>query len=223
MGSGSQCKPSPKKKAVKGVDSNDKRGEEPKSIELQDFVRTLENKSSWYESLTEKERYEWLVDCYRMRVDDDSTWGDGNKHGLYELNPRHGRRIAVIKDFLLFMKLAVRNQVISESYCFPFGECLKEAAELLPYSFEKSDAKEKWGGESVFSVGPSLRRTGEAVYGKSCLPNAFDVTPEVCTNIRTNINAGVTKPFQRSDRNLFEDVGGFDVWYKLYRTIKFLS
>ena len=41
---------------------------------------------------------------------------------------------------------------------------------LLPYAFEKSDAKEKWGGENVFAAamgGRSLRATGEIVYASS--------------------------------------------------------
>ena len=41
---------------------------------------------------------------------------------------------------------------------------------LLPYAFEKSDAKEKWGSENVFAAmtgGLSLRATGEVVYGAS--------------------------------------------------------
>ena len=51
-------------------------------IELTDFIRTLDTPTSWWCGLTEKERYEWLVDCYRMRVDDDATWGEGFMHGM---------------------------------------------------------------------------------------------------------------------------------------------
>ena len=37
---------------------------------------------------------------------------------------------------------------------------IAQAMRLLPFSFEKSDAKEKWGGENIFSAltgSPSLR------------------------------------------------------------------
>lgn len=27
----------------------------------------------WAAGLSEREKYEWLVDCYRMRVDDDAS------------------------------------------------------------------------------------------------------------------------------------------------------
>jgi len=36
----------------------------------------------WARGLGER-RYEWLVDCYRMRVDDDYTHGGGNLHGAF--------------------------------------------------------------------------------------------------------------------------------------------
>ena len=34
----------------------------------------------WSNGLGERQ-YEWLVDCYRMRVDDDCTHGGGKRHG----------------------------------------------------------------------------------------------------------------------------------------------
>ena len=40
---------------------------------------------------------------------------------------------------------------------------MDKAATLLPYAFEKDDAKEKYGGENFFAgamVGKSLRHTG---------------------------------------------------------------
>ncbi len=39
---------------------------------------------AWAAGLTRSQQQEWLVDCYRMRVDDDMCWGGGNLHGLYE-------------------------------------------------------------------------------------------------------------------------------------------
>ncbi|KAL4447812.1 hypothetical protein ABPG75_005031 [Micractinium tetrahymenae] len=41
----------------------------------------------WARGLTLAEQYEWLVDCYRMRVDDDMYWGAGKLHGLYLPDP----------------------------------------------------------------------------------------------------------------------------------------
>ena len=39
--------------------------------------------SVWARGLSQGKQYEWLVDCYRMRVDDDYALGGGNLHGLY--------------------------------------------------------------------------------------------------------------------------------------------
>ena len=47
--------------------------------------------SGWAQGLTLDKQYEWLIDCYRMRVDDDYAWGGGNLHGLYNV-PASGVR-----------------------------------------------------------------------------------------------------------------------------------
>lgn len=43
-----------------------------------------------------------------MRVDDDYAWGGGDMHGLYTAD---GKKATIVEDFLLFCKMAVRNQV----------------------------------------------------------------------------------------------------------------
>jgi hypothetical protein len=39
--------------------------------------------SSWRGGLSEAAAFEWFVDCYRLRVDDDMTYGGCYLHGLY--------------------------------------------------------------------------------------------------------------------------------------------
>lgn len=192
------------------------------SRNVEDLVQTLSDKTSWFSNLTEKERYEWLVDCYRMRVDDDYTWGGGHLHGLYEPDPMDGQKLTIIKDFLIFLKLAVRNGVIPHSDSFSFSECLKQANGLLPYAFEKSDARDKWGGENVFSTRPSLRRTAEAIYDSSCMnphEEANGDTEKVYEEIECDVEQSVKRAFHKSNGKVFEEVGGLDIWVKLYRTM----
>jgi hypothetical protein len=39
----------------------------------------------WALGLTQAQQQEWLVDCYRMRVDDDYAWGGCHLHGEVHL------------------------------------------------------------------------------------------------------------------------------------------
>lgn len=195
------------------------------TFNFDELKEALTDKSSWWSSLKVKERYEWFVDCYRMRMDDDCVWGGGNLHGLYEPDPFDGQKTTVLKDFLIYIKLAVKKEVIPVSQCFSFAECLREASILLPYAFEKSDAKEKWGGENVFSSRPSLRRTAEFVYGTSCMSDSYQnkTDGDLYRSIEQAVEKGVKKRFEYSSKELFKDVGGFDVWQKLFRSLKFVS
>lgn len=125
--------------------------------------------AAWAVGMKKAEMYEWFVDCYRMRIDDMYVWGGGTLNGLY--NEASG--LCIVEDFAVFCRLAVRNNVIPAG--FAWSKATRVAAKLLPFAFEKSDAKEKYGGENVFSSmmgGRSLRLTGEMVYGTSCMVRA---------------------------------------------------
>lgn len=198
------------------------------AIDVNKLKETFMDKQSWCKQLSFRKRHEWLVDCYRLRLDDDYAWGGGYLHGLYDpdIQMRHEkvRKVHIIKDFLIFMKLAVANGVIPKnSKEFRFEKCLKTAQGLLCYAFEKSDATEKWRGENVFSVGPSLRRTAEYVYGTSCMEFCFtDNNNNEAHNIRKKIENEVEvglklKKFEHCSREIFEDVGSLSIWIKLFK------
>lgn len=126
------------------------------------YTPGLPEANSWATGLNDEKRYEWLVDCYRMRCDDDYVWGGGNLHGLYNEEP-------IAPDFLVFCLLAVERGAVPSNW--DWTAFLEVAATLLPYAFEKQDAKEKWGGENIFSPfttgGRSLRHTAQTVYGST--------------------------------------------------------
>ena len=101
-----------------------------------------QNPCAWTVGLGEKKQREWLVDCYRMRRDFKYAL-EGDK---------------IVQDFLVFCRLAKEQGALPEGWIW--SKFLDTAAELLPYAFEKSDAKEKYGGENVFALvtgGRSLR------------------------------------------------------------------
>jgi len=127
----------------------------------------IQDKTSWWKALKAGDRYEWLVNCYQMRVDDDYAWG-GILRGLYISSGDDDgpNRMYIAKDFYVFCCMAEENRVLPGE--FKWRPFIEKAKKLLCYAFEKSDAKERWGGENVFSAlmgRPSLRLTAEHVYG----------------------------------------------------------
>ena len=110
---------------------------------------------AWSMGLSPHMQREWLVDCYRMRLDYELVWQNNIRPGsLYDQSA--AREIA--QDFLVFCCLVRRKGVLPESWIW--SEFLDVAAELLAFKFEKADAKIKYGGENQFAVtngGRSLR------------------------------------------------------------------
>ncbi|WIA33296.1 hypothetical protein OEZ86_006436 [Tetradesmus obliquus] len=170
--------------------------------------------AAWASGLTHAQQAEWLVDCYRMRVDDDYCWGGGNIHGLYDPEATSD---TVAADFLTFCKLAVKAGVLPAGWDWP--GFLRKAQGLLPCAFEKSDAKDKWGGENVFAAamgGRSLRYTGELVYGSSCMSGGEESADaeqllEEAEQQWSSLVAG------QASSGFFGDVGGAEAWLRLRR------
>ncbi|CAD7963905.1 unnamed protein product [Amoebophrya sp. A120] len=186
------------------------------------FSDMLDNAQYWTKQLDQKEQPEWLVDCYRMRLDDDYAWGGGNLHGLYDAHDcetEEERTAMIVTDFLCFLKLGVRHKAIPNNFDFR-TTLLTHAVQLLPYAFEKSDAKEKWGGENVFSMftggRPSLRAVGEQIVGKGVMCGAEQkpgtvswdsMEQELVRKLGSELEM-----METADEKLFVDVGGKALW-----------
>lgn len=123
----------------------------------------LATPSAWRAGLDDERAYEWIVDCYRMRVDDDMTLGGGCMHGLYNPSCTDATQLA---DFLLFAKLAVSRGVVVADSSWDWSRFCSRAAVCLKSAFDQKDAAAKYGEAS--SGGRSLRFTAEQVYGVSC-------------------------------------------------------
>ncbi|KAJ9438793.1 hypothetical protein DIPPA_21451 [Diplonema papillatum] len=106
---------------------------------------------------------EWIIDVYRLRVDDDATQGGEDFHGMYEaqINGYGAKesRMVICEDFAVFLKLALRQKVIPEGY--DYAKTVRIAKDHLCYAFEKADVAEKWGGMSAMV----LRTLAERTYG----------------------------------------------------------
>lgn len=150
--------------------------------------------AAWAKGLSPSVQHEWLVDCYRMRIDDENVWGAS---GRYPTND--------VKGFLRFCKLAVRREVIPTVW--NWEAFLHKAWQLLPYAFEKSDAQEKYGAENVFMGalgGRSLRLTAEMVYDSSCMFGSEEsLTSRTLRREMHQLLPG---------DDFFNDVGGWPAW-----------
>ena len=66
----------------------------------------IQNPLAWSVGLGPKKQREWLVDCYRMRLDDDyAVGGDVRGGSLYDQSEPD----EIIQDFLVFCRLAERG------------------------------------------------------------------------------------------------------------------
>ncbi|KXZ55029.1 hypothetical protein GPECTOR_3g190 [Gonium pectorale] len=169
--------------------------------------------ASWAVGLPPAQQAEWFVDCYRMRVDDDYAWGGCNLHGLYDPDATSD---SIVADFLVFCKLAAAHRVVPARW--DWGACLAQAAGLLGYAFEKADAKDKYGGENVFSAfmgGRSLRATAEVVYGTSCMAGAMGGDDEELAAIQDQVGSMPLGQLLSHRPELFSDVGGAAAWKRL--------
>ena len=110
---------------------------------------------AWAIGLNAHMQREWLVDCYRMRLDDELAWKDSIRPGsLYDQSGAN----EIAQDFLVFCCLAKRKGVLPENWSW--SKFLDVAAGLLAFKFEKNDAKTKYGDENQFALlngGRSLR------------------------------------------------------------------
>ena len=175
--------------------------------------------SAWAEGLNKREQLVWLVDCYRMRLDDDYVHGGGYLHGLYD--PGHSPW-SIMHDFLVFCKLAVSFSAVPSSW--DWSEFLHAACDLLPFVFEKADAQKKYGTENVFQAmmgGRSLRFTGELIYSTSVQdPNLIPKHKEMLKLVKESVPRRANESSFKKAAEIFKEVGGFESWLKLLEALK---
>jgi len=174
-----------------------------------------QNPSAWAVGLGQKKQREWLVDCYRMRLDDEyALEGDVRGGSLYDQSEPD----EIVQDFLVFCRLAKEKGALPEGW--NWSKFLDTAAGLLPYAFEKSDAHDKYGVENIFTLvtgGGPLRKTGEMIYGS--IGRVYGDTEESREHKR------LMRELKNKKRTpkMVEEVGGKKVWdtleWKLWRNM----
>jgi hypothetical protein len=134
-----------------------------------DSKRSFRDPSAWIVGLvTVVEQATWLVDCYRMRIDDEYTVAGGNRVGP---NDPYRTPASVWAHALVFARLAVARGVLASPPAVLLPEFwpsfTQRLAAVMFQAFGKEDAKRVYGRENVFTVmsgGRSLRFTAEMIY-----------------------------------------------------------
>lgn len=157
------------------------------------------------------EQYEWIVDCYRMRLEDDCIWAGGATHGLYQLDATGA---SITADFFVFCKMAHKSSSIPEPW--NWEEFLKIAAQLLPESLERRSASKKWGANRLSNSEDSLRSIGEKIYLTTAGSTRRESDELVKLNnlVKKKKWVGLT-----SQSQLFDDIGGVQIWRTLEKTV----
>mmetsp|Transcript_1262 Transcript_1262/g.3527 ORF Transcript_1262/g.3527 Transcript_1262/m.3527 type:complete len:255 (+) Transcript_1262:111-875(+) len=175
-----------------------------------------EEELTWWSELSEDMSYDWLIDCYRMRVDDDMSTGS-YMHGLYAGDGAS----ALLEDFLIFIKLAsARGVAPPEGDGFVWAKLCSRAAKLLPNAFEKSDAAEKYGKVSANGAAYALRLMAEQVYGNSADDESAEDDP-LYSMVRHELGDAATEIGEGPEgvlgleARLFEGIGGLGPWAEL--------
>ncbi|KAI0560490.1 Tetratricopeptide repeat containing protein [Gracilaria domingensis] len=179
-------------------------------------------RNAWSSKLGQRERYEWLADCYRMRVDDEYSYMDDVRSGsIYD--PGHSAD-SIMVDFLIFCKLAVARDVLPSEW--DWSEFLNLAANNLKFTFGKADAQEKYGVENFFNgfleSGRSLRFTAKEIYISDFTKP--DEDNEFYESMSQRVKAqfyGNSDVFVFNNAGtMFAEVGGRSVWNRFWRQIE---
>jgi len=188
---------------------------------------------TWVKHKAEKTKYDWFVDCYRMRVDDCYAWGGGDLVGLYDPDSTPK---SITLHFYRYCDLARKKGFFNPKFIkWDWPSLMAVASDSLMYAFEKSDAKDKWGGENYFSsymgTNPSLRATGNEIYG-------FDMQLASMNTANRNMSKNeqldedeweekiqpilLERKWKESSQEVaskFQEFGGISLWNQLERDI----
>jgi tetratricopeptide (TPR) repeat protein len=171
---------------------------------------------SWAFGLSEEEMYEWLVDCYRLRKDDENVYQE-SPSGIYESDSN----LSILLDFYVFAVLIKIRKIIPSN--FEWTKFIKKAKLLINSTFEQSDASEKYNGENVLSAAHgarSLRFTGSIIYGRGyeSVYSEKDYLTEVIHNLLDKSEMQFKSDLDKH-HYFFNEVGGVALWKDLLSAI----
>lgn len=149
--------------------------------------------SSWAEGLSPRQRYEWMVDCYRLRLDDDCAGDSSGLRGLYSLQPRRG---TIMEDWMVFCRLVARRSLLPMDW--DWCAFLDVAAERLSFKFAEADAALVARGTDALE---RWRVMAEVVYAQ--------------TGVAEIVREEVKRSLRSVDLYLFDAFGGAETWQLL--------
>ena len=208
-----------------------------------EIFNKIKNPKNWFDQIDEDNREEWLLDCYRLRTDEDYL--AKNYHGIYGVEGTatvSDKKLTTIEDIIFFAKRVLESKIIPEDLedtFFNWTIFCDLAAENLSTPFQLADAVQKYGKEQLnpLSTKPSLKRQAEFIYGFSCTTKPKDrIKTDSLEQLITyhffrsipNDGQGLILGFMQSSAQMmaehdefFEDLDGRDPWIDLYNDIEF--
>eukprot|EP00392_Amoebophrya_sp_AT5.2_P008719 g8747.t1 len=162
------------------------------SDEVPEYTYKPKVVENYEERVAKFDNYEWLADCYRLRLSDEVYWCVGNtynaENGEMKITDASGRKRKfysnrrglyaqarsalelkklILLDLALFLGLAAKKKLLPQDFDTEKFLQIARRENKLVTPFSKTNAIDKYGGENVFSSCRSLRRTGEEIYGTS--------------------------------------------------------
>ena len=198
---------------------------------------------AWADLLGERpasERYAWLVDCYRTRVDADArleakALQEARSAGrtlpqptaaMVKGGPR-ASRLSILSDFLVFCKLCVACALCthgSADHEWEWSALLRAAGAMLHKGFhpEQCGADRRYGEAAA---GVAMRRVGAMVYSSVERVDALrSFVFSSCWGDDANDDDGAVLhrfSFESgADAGIFADVGGVQLWRVLNEALK---
>lgn len=154
--------------------------------------------STWFRDLNIRERYEWFVDCYRLRLHDDCATKSSSSI-LRSLYVSDASRETVLEDWLVFCKLAAMCFALPKDWSW---QASLEVASQPLCSFWGADETDKIASVAKTQL---MREVAHRIYGDSTRQHS--------------VREAVTSKLQAVDHDLFEDLGGAAIWQRFLRRL----
>ena len=186
-------------------DDDDDEEKALKRVEPKELVEP----SEWTALVADQWKYEWFVDCHRLRLNDYKTLGE-----LRGANDPSATSTLLFKEVLLFANLAVKHKVVPQKWLW--SEFLQKA--ILVIDLVTAEQVDHKFPDAFPPTAMSMRVTAEIIYKSAIGP--LDKPSQAETDLMNIYNLIFDKGGPRNAflqvpdtiRPLVDDVGGLEVW-----------
>lgn len=154
--------------------------------------------STWFLELNMRDRYEWFVDCYRLRLHEDCATESSSRdlRGLYIPD---AKRDTVLEDWLVFCRLAAICNALPKDWSWQ--GCLEVASQPL-CSFWGADEADRNASASKLQL---MREVANRIYEDTARHHSAQ--------------QAVTSRLRATDHSIFDDLGGAAIWHRFLRRL----